>query len=1475
MSDIKVKIDVDGVKKVGDLLEDGLEAGAEEARDELLDVGKTSAKNIIVAEDLVWTSELFRSIKTFSHEGKNSYSGMVLADSRHAAPIEFGAEYDSEGPPISSLLPWVKAKLADWNYDGDIQPPVRRSPEDANQDYEYDPDPPNSANPEPLFSEGPQKSDDGYDGTDDLDGDEVDDVPEDFDPYENRDKLSKGQIASFQAGDYKRRGEVVKAYESDGESSYQIYVEDVDGTYTVTADRIINYVGSGEDVEDLDVGDRVSTGSTFTEVVGFRYDDDLDEKFVKIGQDGEMSDIVGADELRLAGKEYYIDDVEEDEVGTLTPSASDFDPSYNVGTLKTGEEVTFYPQESDLTTIDGEIKENFKDEKRFSVLAEDGETYNIPYDRINNYDRRGLEDPDSLSRGDLVSDGEEVGYVVRQDIVPTVFIFNEARTRVPSVNGIRKVPDEFGENNFRNSDIPFKGDIYLHYKPNNSDSVTKKKFEYMGRSTTDHDDGSTTERVIVKKVGEQQYGYVTRKIGENGQYQGDGIFKGYSRRPDATHISENGKRLNQFRDGARDNVQTFAPDGDEISFTRNINQQIYANLGSWVDIENKHNIIFLKEGDIIKAGSGYGRVKERYARGVVVSWGDEPERFVGAYNQGSYYTTSVKKTDKLFDIEKAEEWLSDTDVRFHPTDFAPRDGIKEISQGEEIRYEINDEIKTGVIKENLIQSDTISQFDYTLEDGTDIYLHHIEDFDGLGVSFNELEVGQVVSDGKRFLKIENLRNNSDGTGDVFARAHERTADTYDASELAKVEIDPHYELGTTLEDAKPFEGDVSVFRPEEGDKGIGTILRSENGVEESTFLTEDVIEEETGFTTDFSILSGDDVSDYIGGYVISRNDRGNLQINKATENRKGTGITLTQKGGETPAYDWFVPTSSLAADNERDIVAVPENPGDKVDLSDDVYTDRIFDYVETNYSGNKKYPPEELPNGDPIRSLATQGYSPEDNFYVGNNDLYSIEEDGFVGQKVAIYDDIDHKVRNFVVTKVGDNKLLRKVSNFSSTKSAVRPKNVIASTTDRFTDRDKLNDALDAALVEAESSELDKAESGKAIERILGELYEKGEGERVEEFAYNLRKIEDVRKNPDKDADKIGGYIDIGEQDGYSVTEFTLGVNEKNVDSEGVTNDALIHEIQHGYQFNDGHTLDMSATNEKTAEFGATSTIKYEFLEKGSKVGDLDAEYKYGPAYEQIVGDKGIPREDVFDVWAKTERDKITNSGEAGGADYQDITTSDLFGGDIDLEEGDYLRTEGGILNSGEEFVEVTRVNRDFSDDGVMVDIKDSNSNEGAFSVYDGTTYDGDVTGYAPSSSVDSEYETYYDPEVNPKKAYREVVSRVWYRAAIGSERDSNSGEDLEDVIKKWGVKDDGYSLSNPLETEAVAKEVFFSQRLNSISGEKNFNRIVTELVKNHPDLIYAYREWYGGSFSPTFKDELKKVTGEDTIEEAIKEVKP
>lgn len=107
----KIDIDVHGIKKVGELLEDGVKAAAEDSRDELLEIGQDNARSIIVSRDAIWKSELYRSIKTAKYSTPASKGGSVFSHASHAAPVEHGAQYTTEGPPVKALIPWVKSKM--------------------------------------------------------------------------------------------------------------------------------------------------------------------------------------------------------------------------------------------------------------------------------------------------------------------------------------------------------------------------------------------------------------------------------------------------------------------------------------------------------------------------------------------------------------------------------------------------------------------------------------------------------------------------------------------------------------------------------------------------------------------------------------------------------------------------------------------------------------------------------------------------------------------------------------------------------------------------------------------------------------------------------------------------------------------------------------------------------------------------------------------------------------------------------------------------------------------------------------------------------------------------------------------------------------------------------------------------------------------------------------------------------------------
>lgn len=121
MGEINVEIDI-REKDVADDIQDAISRGIRKASGRtsvsgLTDQMQEVAEEVLVAENRIWTTEL---INSFADEYQKTGGGMTIVFSNvadHAAPVEYGAEYGTEGPPIAPLAAWVMSKGAR------VQPP--------------------------------------------------------------------------------------------------------------------------------------------------------------------------------------------------------------------------------------------------------------------------------------------------------------------------------------------------------------------------------------------------------------------------------------------------------------------------------------------------------------------------------------------------------------------------------------------------------------------------------------------------------------------------------------------------------------------------------------------------------------------------------------------------------------------------------------------------------------------------------------------------------------------------------------------------------------------------------------------------------------------------------------------------------------------------------------------------------------------------------------------------------------------------------------------------------------------------------------------------------------------------------------------------------------------------------------------------------------------------------------------------------
>jgi hypothetical protein len=114
MSELTIGIDLqndDIAEEIRDNIVDGIEAATDKhAKEDGLgeQVKEAAATNIRQAR-AVWTGELLAGFEIDHDSAAGVWRVTVENTAEHAAPIEYGAEYGEEGPPVAALIPWVEA----------------------------------------------------------------------------------------------------------------------------------------------------------------------------------------------------------------------------------------------------------------------------------------------------------------------------------------------------------------------------------------------------------------------------------------------------------------------------------------------------------------------------------------------------------------------------------------------------------------------------------------------------------------------------------------------------------------------------------------------------------------------------------------------------------------------------------------------------------------------------------------------------------------------------------------------------------------------------------------------------------------------------------------------------------------------------------------------------------------------------------------------------------------------------------------------------------------------------------------------------------------------------------------------------------------------------------------------------------------------------------------------------------------------
>lgn len=136
MSRLRIGVQVFGAKEVTDDIEDAVEQGISEARAGIALNAERVAKARIREVGAIWKGDLIESFDTLVFDTGDTYYVWLYNSSGHAAPIEFGAEYEEKGPPVAALIPWVRTKLSGYNVpedelpDPDDLPDIRKKAKD-------------------------------------------------------------------------------------------------------------------------------------------------------------------------------------------------------------------------------------------------------------------------------------------------------------------------------------------------------------------------------------------------------------------------------------------------------------------------------------------------------------------------------------------------------------------------------------------------------------------------------------------------------------------------------------------------------------------------------------------------------------------------------------------------------------------------------------------------------------------------------------------------------------------------------------------------------------------------------------------------------------------------------------------------------------------------------------------------------------------------------------------------------------------------------------------------------------------------------------------------------------------------------------------------------------------------------------------------------------------------------------------------
>jgi preprotein translocase subunit YajC len=166
-----------------------------------------------------------------------------------------------------------------------------------------------------------------------------------FSPLDGYDNLEEGTDIRYKRGGSRYSGTITSVFTNDGQREYVVEDED-GGNVKITPDKVERFEGMGVDREDISVGDTISDGSSFGEIVGIRDGDTSTGVEVDYSGDGEYEELLDLTEIQEVnfilpedtGVFFWSVREEEWKTGKVTSN------SYGMITVETkdGEEYTSY-----------------------------------------------------------------------------------------------------------------------------------------------------------------------------------------------------------------------------------------------------------------------------------------------------------------------------------------------------------------------------------------------------------------------------------------------------------------------------------------------------------------------------------------------------------------------------------------------------------------------------------------------------------------------------------------------------------------------------------------------------------------------------------------------------------------------------------------------------------------------------------------------------------------------------------------------------------------------------------------------------------------------------------------------------------------------------------------------------------------------------------------------------------------------------